>query len=95
MAIVYMVSMVTTLQGGSRCGDCLPGFYGDQTRGCSAAVNVCPDGRTNCDENANCVIWLGMYTSVEIPNILIFTQCMLKQNPPIVYFHILEQLSSQ
>lgn len=40
---------------GSRvCGDCLPGFKGDQESGCSSDANLCPDG-TKCDINAKCM----------------------------------------
>uniref|UniRef100_A0A8B9HMV4 Thrombospondin 4a n=1 Tax=Astyanax mexicanus TaxID=7994 RepID=A0A8B9HMV4_ASTMX len=40
--------------GSFRCGDCKPGYTGDQIRGCS---RQCGNGQTNpCDVNAECVV---------------------------------------
>ncbi|XP_053213437.1 cartilage oligomeric matrix protein-like [Panonychus citri] len=37
------------------CGDCLPGFKGNQSVGCfPQSVKTCPDGITVCHSNANC-----------------------------------------
>lgn len=33
----------------------MPGYVGNQTAGCRATAGLCPDGRTSCDGNANCV----------------------------------------
>ncbi|KAL3222992.1 hypothetical protein MRX96_027882 [Rhipicephalus microplus] len=41
-------------QGSRVCGECLPGFQGNQTTGCHPRPGTCPDG-TLCDANADCV----------------------------------------
>lgn len=48
-------------EGSFRCGDCLDGFFGNQTVGCHDAPGVCPDG-TRCDANAECVLPVGLGT---------------------------------
>ena len=33
----------------------MPGYVGNQQEGCRTQVGLCPDGKTVCDVNANCV----------------------------------------
>lgn len=48
-------SRCINIPGSYRCGDCLPGYQGDQIRGCVQDGTVCPDGVTHCADNAKCV----------------------------------------
>ncbi|XP_076182349.1 thrombospondin [Ptiloglossa arizonensis] len=41
--------------GSFRCGACKSGFVGNQTVGCQPAHNVCPNLKTVCDVNADCI----------------------------------------
>lgn len=41
-------------QGSRVCGECLPGYLGNQTAGCHPRPGTCPDG-TLCDANADCL----------------------------------------
>ncbi|KAK7501595.1 hypothetical protein BaRGS_00007026 [Batillaria attramentaria] len=41
--------------GSYQCGDCLEGYVGDQSQGCSQEGQLCPDGTTRCSINAKCV----------------------------------------
>ncbi|XP_050401319.1 thrombospondin-4 [Patella vulgata] len=41
--------------GSYRCGNCIKGFTGNQTVGCTPAGILCPDGVTRCSENAKCI----------------------------------------
>ncbi|XP_049787190.1 cartilage oligomeric matrix protein [Schistocerca cancellata] len=47
-------SVCTNTQGSFQCGECNPGYIGNQTLGCHLAPGVCPDS-TRCDANADCV----------------------------------------
>lgn len=46
-------------QGSFKCGDCLEGFFGNQSVGCEDTPGMCPDG-TRCDVNADCEKLPGM-----------------------------------
>ena len=47
------------MKGSFRCGDCLEGFFGNQSLGCEDTPGMCPDG-TRCDANADCEKLPGM-----------------------------------
>lgn len=46
--------------GSFHCGDCLEGFYGNQTFGCHPKNVICPDGCI-CHADAFCVKRKGMF----------------------------------
>ncbi|XP_017791439.1 PREDICTED: cartilage oligomeric matrix protein [Habropoda laboriosa] len=43
------------MEGSFRCGACRAGFIGNRSIGCHPAHSVCPDLRTVCDVNAECI----------------------------------------
>ncbi|KAK2179168.1 hypothetical protein NP493_505g01035 [Ridgeia piscesae] len=45
----------TNKDGSARCGNCLPGYFGNQTAGCERPLTRCDDGETVCDGNAKCI----------------------------------------
>lgn len=47
-------SLCLNTPGSFNCGECIPGFVGNQRQGCSNRPGICPDG-TVCDENAECL----------------------------------------
>ena len=47
-------SLCLNTPGSFNCGNCIPGFVGNQRQGCSNRPGICPDG-TVCDENAECL----------------------------------------
>ncbi|XP_071118349.1 cartilage oligomeric matrix protein-like [Haliotis cracherodii] len=48
-------SVCVNTPGSRVCGECLPGFIGNQTVGCREGGLLCPDGSTRCHGNAKCV----------------------------------------
>ncbi|XP_064653280.1 cartilage oligomeric matrix protein-like [Lineus longissimus] len=52
-------SLCVNSPGSFQCGDCLEGFEGNQTIGCTKKLNTCGDGVTICDGNANCALRRG------------------------------------
>ena len=47
-------SLCLNTPGSFNCGECIPGYVGNQRQGCSNRPGICPDG-TVCDENAECL----------------------------------------
>ena len=47
-------SLCINTPGSFNCGECIPGYVGNQRQGCSNRPGICPDG-TVCDENAECL----------------------------------------
>ena len=47
-------SLCINTPGSYNCGECIPGYVGNQRQGCSNRPGICPDG-TICDENAECL----------------------------------------
>ncbi|XP_060062746.1 cartilage oligomeric matrix protein-like [Ylistrum balloti] len=53
-------SVCVNTVGSFVCGDCVDGYVGNQTFGCRKIGTQCPDGVSECDINARCILRRGI-----------------------------------